>query len=115
MERMNAQRCGHRDLAATRAFPVLNCLLAFFATGCLHPTIGPRSLPRDRASYSVSLADSWKQKTLLNIVKIRYVDPPSLWTSATLWPAIAQQIQLFTMADTGAKEESLPVVTIPAR
>ena len=28
------------------------CSLALFETGCLHPTIGPKSLPRDRALYS---------------------------------------------------------------
>jgi len=50
--------------------------LSIFASGCLHPKIGPRSLPYDRAMYAESLADSWKQQTLLNIVKIRYVDPP---------------------------------------
>jgi hypothetical protein len=50
--------------------------LALFATGCLRPAIGPHSLPRDRALYSVSLADSWKEQTLLNIVKMRYIDPP---------------------------------------
>jgi hypothetical protein len=50
--------------------------MALFATGCLHPTIGPQSLPRDRALYSISLADSWKEQTLLNIVKMRYIDPP---------------------------------------
>ena len=38
--------------------------------------MGPQSLPRDRAAYSVSLSDSWKEETLLNIVKVRYVDPP---------------------------------------
>lgn len=52
------------------------CGLAFCATACLHPRIGPDSLPRDRALYSLSLADSWKEQTLLNIIKIRYVDPP---------------------------------------
>jgi hypothetical protein len=56
------------------AFAVL--ILASCTAGCLHPRIGPQSLPRDRAAYSVSLSDSWKEETLLNIVKVRYVDPP---------------------------------------
>ena len=51
-------------------------IFAFMETGCLHPKIGPQSLPRDRSQYSVSLADSWKELTLLNIVKVRYLDPP---------------------------------------
>jgi hypothetical protein len=50
--------------------------IAVSTTGCLHPKIGPHSLPRDRAEYSLSLSDSWKEQTLLNIVKVRYVDPP---------------------------------------
>jgi hypothetical protein len=49
---------------------------AFMEAGCLHPKIGPQSLTRDRSRYSVSLADSWKALTLLNIVKVRYLDPP---------------------------------------
>ena len=52
-------------------------LLAVSPIGCLHPTIGPKSLPRDRALYSAGLSDSWKEQMLLNIVKIRYVDPPT--------------------------------------
>ena len=48
----------------------------FLLTGCLHPRIGPQSVPRDRVDYSSSLSDSWKQETLLNIVKVRYLDPP---------------------------------------
>jgi hypothetical protein len=47
-----------------------------FTTGCLHPKLGPQSLPRDRQMYSTSLADSWKELALLNIVKLRYLDPP---------------------------------------
>jgi hypothetical protein len=56
----------------------LSPILAFACclTGCLHPRIGPQSLPRDRGAYSISLADSWKDETLLNIVKVRYLDPP---------------------------------------
>lgn len=54
----------------------VTCGLALLSAGCLHPKIGPNSLPRDRALYSVSLADSWKQQTLLNIIKVRYIDPP---------------------------------------
>jgi hypothetical protein len=50
--------------------------LALFTTACLHPKVGPQSVPRDRSLYSVSLADSWKDMTLLNIVKLRYLDPP---------------------------------------
>jgi hypothetical protein len=60
----------------TKAFVFAACGLALFTTACLHPKIGPQSLPRDRSLYSVSLADSWKDLTLLNIVKVRYLDPP---------------------------------------
>ena len=60
----------------TKTLAFLTCALLLFATGCLHPKIGPDSVPRDRALYSVSLADSWKELTLLNIVKTRYLDPP---------------------------------------
>jgi hypothetical protein len=55
----------------------VSCGLILFTTGCLHPKIGPLSLPRDRAAYSSGLADSWKEQMLLNIVKLRYIDPPA--------------------------------------
>jgi hypothetical protein len=43
-------------------------------TGCTH--LGPRSVAVDRFDYSTAIADSWKQQTLLNIVKLRYMDLP---------------------------------------
>jgi hypothetical protein len=61
---------------SNKAFILFACCVGLFTTGCLHPKIGPHSLPRDRADYSLSLSDSWKEQTLLNIVKFRYVDPP---------------------------------------
>ncbi|HXI72864.1 MAG TPA: hypothetical protein VNN22_21205 [Verrucomicrobiae bacterium] len=48
--------------------------LAMALSGC--HSIGPGSVARDRFDYSSSLGESWKRQTLLNIVKLRYLDPP---------------------------------------
>lgn len=44
-------------------------------SGC--HSIGPATVPRDRSDYSGSISESWKRQTLLNIVKLRYMDPPT--------------------------------------
>ena len=46
---------------------------AGLAAGC---TIGPHTVARDRFDYSGAIAESWKSQMLLNLVKIRYSDPP---------------------------------------
>ncbi|MCE5232536.1 MAG: hypothetical protein ABFC67_10140 [Mizugakiibacter sp.] len=42
--------------------------------GCAH--LGPGSVVADRFDYSTAIAESWKEQTLLNIVKLRYMDLP---------------------------------------
>ncbi len=42
--------------------------------GCA--TMGPQSIPRDRQGYSSAIGESWKEQTLLNIVRLRYADAP---------------------------------------
>lgn len=53
---------------------ILTTLALILLTGCTG--IGPRTIARDRFNYVEAISNSWKKQTLLNLVKIRYVDNP---------------------------------------
>jgi hypothetical protein len=77
------------------------------AAGC--QTIGPGTVPRDRLDYAGAIAGSWREQTLLNIVKLRYFDAPvflevsSVISSYTLQGEVNIQAQEYPFAtSTGA-------------
>ena len=65
----------------TPRFGLLLCL-TLILTGC--NSIGPATVRRDRLDYADALADAAKRETLLNIVKLRYADTPSVVTVSQL-------------------------------
>ena len=64
----------HRSLITDHWSLLILALGLLAATGCSH--LGPKTVGVDRFDYSTAIADSWKQQTLLNIVKLRYMDLP---------------------------------------
>jgi len=52
----------------------LLAVVALLFAGCVH--IGPSTVARDRFDFATAVAESWKQQTLLSIVKMRYLDVP---------------------------------------
>lgn len=57
---------------AVRLLPIF--IVPLLVGGC--QSIGYRDLPQERYGYVQAIAESWKEQMLLNIVKVRYLDPP---------------------------------------
>jgi len=59
------------------------------AAGCAH--LGPKTVAVDRFDYGTAIADSWKQQTLLNIIKLRYMDLPVFMDVASVVSGYSMQ------------------------
>lgn len=57
-----------------KRWQMIIAITVLFLSGCTH--LGPKTVARDRFDYNTAISDSWKEQTLLNIVKIRYMDMP---------------------------------------
>src|SRR5262245_65653999 len=58
----------------TRALRSIGLVVLVALSGCV--SVGPKTVPRDRFDYATAITESWKRQTLLNVVKLRYLDPP---------------------------------------
>lgn len=83
-----------------RSILVLASVLAL--TGC--QSIGTGSVQRDRIGYADALGTSWKEQTLLNIVKLRYLDTPVFLDVSSVISSyeLASQINLTSNVFPGA-------------
>lgn len=58
----------------TKMLPVVLSFSLMLSLGCA--SIGPRTVVNDSFDYTAVLADSWKQRMLFNMVRVRYGDTP---------------------------------------
>ncbi|WP_225931947.1 MULTISPECIES: hypothetical protein [Pseudomonas] len=57
-------------------------------------TLGPTTIERDRTDYAGVIATTWKEQTLLNIVKLRYADAPVYLEVSSVISSTAIQSQV---------------------
>jgi hypothetical protein len=90
-----------RQLAASVA-------LALLVSGC--SSVGPAILARDRFDYSSAVADSWKRQTLLNIVKLRYLDSPIFLDVAQIVSGYQLQTTVSASGTASVDPSSVPTI-----
>ena len=96
-------------MTATVVLAAFRFALVVFVAGCA--SIGPTSVPRDRVDYITAVAESWKEQTFRNVVRMRYRGrSPSFLDVLSVISAYAFQGQL----SAGAAISSNLTNTIPS-
>jgi hypothetical protein len=86
----------------------ISALMIVLIGGCA--SIGPTSVPRDRISYIDGVSESWKEQTLLNIVRLRYGDAPTFLDVSSVISGYTIEGQV----SAGASLSSSVTATIPS-
>lgn len=95
----------HPRSSAHTVAAIFSLLVLPFVLGGCAVRVGRSTVARDRFDYSNAIARSWKEQTLLNMVKLRYAEPP-------VFLDIAQVVATYTFeasAAVGAPNLSEPV------
>ena len=98
---------GALRVAARRGSLLLSVCLLLALSSCA--SIGPATVPRDREDYLEALGSSWKEQTLLNIVRLRYADAPTFLDVSSIVSSYSLQGQV----SAGGQINSSRTATVP--
>jgi hypothetical protein len=73
-------------------------LLTLAMSGC--SSFGPGTVSRDRVDYLGAVSESWKEQTLLNIVRLRYGDAPTFLDVSSVISSYTFQAQVSAAGQT---------------
>ncbi len=73
-------------------------LLTIASAGC--SSFGPGTVSRDRVDYIGTVSESWKEQALLNIVRMRYGDPPTFLDVSSVISSYTFQAQVSAAGQT---------------
>jgi hypothetical protein len=96
------------EMRTRRSVGLSLLVMVLAAAGC--SSIGPGTVPRDRLDYISAVGESWKEQTLLNIVRLRYGDAPSFVDVSSVISAYTFQGQV----SAGGQFSSNLTSTIPS-
>jgi hypothetical protein len=90
----NSRHYAVHIMRTKRVIRLLLPTLLFGFCGCA-ARVGPKNLAHDRFDYSSAITRSWKEQMLLNMVKLRYMDPP-------MFLDVQQVVQQYTLEGSGS-------------
>ncbi len=76
------------------------CIALLTAASAACSSFGPGTVSRDRVDYIGTVSESWKEQTLLNIVRLRYGDPPTFLDVSSVISSYTFQAQVSAAGQT---------------